>query len=106
MDDERNENEVNENEPETVAQEEETVEDTDADTRDVEETIDDSSAETERRFSGIEATLQRILGEIASLREAQGVLVENGYVVNDIEADLGMAEEDEFIPPKEMDLLI
>lgn len=88
------------------AREEDIVKDTDADTQDVENAERDYNAENERRFSGIEATLEKILGEISSLREAQGILVENGAVVNDVETDIGHVEEDEFIPPMEMDLLI
>ena len=88
------------------AREEDIVRDTDADTKDVEETEDKKYDETEKRFSGIEATLDKILGELSSLREAQGILVENGAVVNDVETDIGHVEEDEFVPPMELDLLI
>lgn len=88
------------------AREEDIVEDTDADTQDVEETETKDYDETEKRFSGIEATLDKILGELSSLREAQGILVENGAVVNDVETDIGHVEEDEFVSPMELDLLI
>ena len=88
------------------AREEDVVRDVDSDTKDVEETQREDYDENERRFSGIEATLDRILGELSSLREAQGIMVENGAVVNDVETDIGHVEEDEFIPPREMDLLI
>ena len=106
MDDERDNIQSEVDNEENDAREEDIVSDTDADTRDIENTENDSTAEIERRFSGIEATLDRILGELSSLREAQGIMVENGAVVNDVETDIGHIEEDEFVPPREMDLLI
>jgi len=106
MADERDNTQSEVNNEENDAREEDIVRDTDADTRDIENAENDSNAETERRFSGIEATLDRILGELSSLREAQGIMVENGAVVNDVETDIGHIEEDEFVPPREMDLLI
>lgn len=106
MADERDPNQSEEINEENDAREEDIVEDTDVDTEDVEETEREDYDETERRFSGIEATLEKILGELSSLREAQGIMVENGAVVNDVETDIGHVEEDEFVPPREMDLLI
>lgn len=106
MDDERDNIQSEVNDEENDAREEDIVSDTDADTRDIENAENDSTVEIERRFSGIEAILDRILGELSSLREAQGIMVENGAVVNDVETDIGHIEEDEFIPPREMDLLI
>ena len=91
---------------ENNAREEDIVSDVDTDAKDVEETQSEEYDATEKRFSGIEATLDKILGQLASLREAQGILVENGAVVNDVETDIGHVEEDEFIPPRELDLLI
>ncbi len=88
------------------AREEDIVSDTDADTRDVEKSQAEDFDATEKRFSSIEATLDKILGAISSLREAQGIMVENGAVVNDVDSDIGHVEEDEFVPPREMDLLI
>lgn len=97
------EQEVNE---ENDAREEDIVSDTDADTRDVEETERNDYEETERRFSSIEATLDKILGEISSIRESQGVMVENGAVIQEPEADFDFSETDAFVPPAELDLLI
>jgi hypothetical protein len=106
MADERDTEQVNETNTDNDAREEDIVSDTDADTRDVEETQQQDFDATERRFSSIEATLDKILGAISSLREAQGIMVENGAVVNDVDSDIGHDEEDEFVPPREMDLLI
>lgn len=91
---------------ENDAREEDIIEDTNADTKDVEETENDDTDKIERRFSGIEATLEKILGQFSALREAQGIMVENGAVVNDVETDIGHVEEDEFVSPMELDLLI
>lgn len=106
MADERDTNAVEEMNEDNDAREEDIVEDTDADTRDVEETQHEDYEATERRFSGIEATLERILGELSSIREAQGIMVENGAVIHETDSDIGHVEEDEFNPNIVMDLLI
>ena len=106
MDEERDTTQSEEMNEENDAREEDIIEDTDADTKDVEETENDDTDEVERRFSGIEATLDKILGQLSALREAQGIMVENGAVVNDVETDIGHVEEDEFVSPMELDLLI
>lgn len=67
---------------------------------------EDSAAATEARFARLESTLERVLGEISSIREAQGILVENGAVITETDADFDLVEEDSFVPPTELDLLI
>ena len=99
-------NQMRELNDENDDREEDVIEDTDADTKDIEETEKKSYDESERRFSSIEATLDKILGELSSLREAQGILVENGAVVNDTDTEIGHVEEDEFKASSVMDLLI
>lgn len=106
MDDERDTNQSNENAEENDAREEDVVSDTDADTRDIENTEHDNAAETEARFQRLEGTLERILGEISSIREAQGIMVENGAVINDTGDDMDFTDADAFVPPSEMDLLL
>ncbi len=66
----------------------------------------DSAAANEARFARLEATLERVLGEISSIREAQGILVENGAVITETDADFDLVEEDSFVPPTKLDLLI
>ena len=105
MDEERSTNQEEEMNEENDAREEDIVEDTDSDTQDVEETTHEDFDKTEARFSSIEATLDKILGQISSLREAQGIMVENGAVINDVETDIGDLT-DAFVAPKELDLLI
>ena len=106
MGDERDANLSEEISEDNDAREEDIVDDVDSDTRDIENTVREESSDYETRFSGIEATLERILGEISSLREAQGIMVENGAVITDETSDIGHVEEDEFMTPYEMDLLI
>ena len=106
MADERDINQSEEMNEENDAREEDIVKDDDADTKDIEETERDDYDATEKRFSSIESTLEKILGQLSSIREAQGIMVENGAVVNDVDSDIGHVEEDEFIPPREMDLLV
>jgi hypothetical protein len=88
---------------ETERTEEETTETTSENDNDSSES---GAEENEARFARLEATLERVLGEISSIREAQGIMVENGAVISESEAmDFG-PEEDSFIPPAELDLLI
>ena len=95
--------EINE---ENDAREEDVVKDTDSDTKNVEQNDDRNADVIERRFSSIEATLDKILGQISSIREAQGVMVENGAVVQDVDNDDFLDSTDSFVPPAELDLLI
>ena len=95
--------EINE---ENDAREEDVVKDTDSDTKDVEQNDDRNADVIERRFSSIEATLDKILGQISSNREAQGVMVENGAVVQDVDNDDFLDSTDSFVSPAELDLLI
>ena len=91
---------------ENDSREEDIVRDTDADTGDVEREERDFNDENERRFSSIEATLDKILGEISSIRESQGIMVENGAVITEPDADMDFTDADAFVPPAELDLLI
>ena len=88
------------------AREEDIVSDVDADTEDVIETEDRNEGDYEKRFSSIEATLDKILGQISSIREAQGVMVENGAVIQEVEDDLDFSDADNFVPPAKLNLLI
>ena len=106
MADERDRVEEEEMNEENDAREEDIVEDTDADTEDIVEEAHEDSDENEARFSRIESTLERLLGELSSLREAQGIMVENGAVISDVASDIGHVEEDEYDPNYVMDLLI
>ena len=106
MDDEERRDEAEEMNEENDAREEDIVEDVDADTQDVKEVERNDYDETEKRFSTIESTLDKILGELSSIRESQGIMVENGAVVHEAEADIDYTDADSFVPPAELDLLI
>lgn len=99
--DKKQEEELNK---ENDAREEDTVKDVDADTKDVDDKQQQDFDATEKRFSSIESTLDKILGAISSLREAQGIMVENGAVIQDTDTDY--TKDDSFVPPKELDLLV
>ena len=88
---------------ENDAREQDIVSDTDADTRDVVDTEQEHYDDVEKRFSTIESTLDKILAQISSIREAQGILVENGAVINDTDEEIQI---DDFVSPAEMNLLI
>ena len=103
MDDVRGTNASEEINDENDAREEDIVSDTDADTRDVIDTEREHYDDVERRFGELESRLDKILAQISSIREAQGILVENGAVINDTDDDNIV---DDFVSPKEMDLLI
>ena len=99
----RDEEEMNED---NDAREEDIVADEDSDTRDIEDTARENADRNEARFSSIEATLDKILGQLSSIREAQGILVENGAVVQESDAEVDYTDTDAFVPPAELDLLI
>lgn len=99
----RDEEEMNED---NDAREEDIVADEDSDTRDIEDTARENADRNEARFSSIEATLDKILGQLSSIREAQGILVENGAVVQESDAEVDYTDTDSFVPPAELDLLI
>ena len=88
------------------AREEDIVSDTDSDTEDVIDTEREHYDDVEKRFSAIETTLDKILGQISSIREAQGIMVENGAVITESETDIDFTDADSFVPPAELDLLI
>lgn len=106
MADENDRNQSKEMNEENDAREEDIVRDEDADTKDVEDTQREDYDETEKRFTAIEARLDKILGEISSIRESQGIMVENGAVITENEPDMDFTDADAFVPPAELDLLI
>lgn len=103
MADERDTNDGNVTNSENDAREQDIVKDTDADTKDIVDTEQEHYDDVEKRFSTIETTLDKILAQISNIREAQGILVENGAVINDTDDDVVI---DDFVSPAEMNLLI
>lgn len=101
--DRREEEEIND---ENDAREEDIVKDTDADARDEIDTEREHYEDVEGRFKTIEATLDKILGQLSAMREAQGIMVENGAVITEPDAEIDFTDADSFVPPAELDLLI
>ena len=106
MDDSNDVTPSNENENENVAQTEETIEDTDADTRDEVDTTNDDFVTLLRRMNTMEEVMERLAGNLEALRNAQGILVENGATVQDFDDSNMDLNDDSFISPAELDLLI
>ena len=106
MDDSNEVTPSNENENENVAQTEETIEDTDADTRDEVDTTNDDYKSLLRRMTTMEEAMERMAGNLEALRNAQGILVENGATVQDFDDSNLDLNDDSFISPAELDLLI
>ncbi len=106
MDDSNDATTSNENENENVAQTEETIEDTDADTRDEVDTTNDDFVTLLRRMNTMEEVMERLAGNLEALRNAQGILVENGATVQDFDDSNMDLNDDSFISPAELDLLI
>lgn len=106
MAEEERTNESNETNDENDAREEDIVSDTDADTKDEIDTEREHYDDVEKRFSDLESKLDRVLGEISSIREAQGIMVENGAVIQDTDADFDLSDYDSYRSPAELDLLM
>lgn len=95
-----------ETQDEGVTQEQETVEDTDADTRDVERTETEESSAVMERLSRLEKMMSTIEGSIQALRDAQSVFVENGATIMETEPEDNITTVDGFVNPSELNLLI
>ena len=67
---------------------------------------DSGVSDNEARFTRLESTLERVLGEISAIREAQGILVQNGAVISENGPETDFTDVDSFVPPAELDLLI
>lgn len=115
MDDDTNTNTRNESDDNNVSQDTSTenADTPNEETNNASDSNDsgDDSANTgdsgiEARFTRLESALERLLGEISAIREAQGIMVENGAVINDIEPDMDFSASDAFIAPNELDLLL
>ena len=108
MDDDERKEQSEEMNEENDAREEDIVEDVDSDTKDVEENEDRSESEILRRLDALEQMIGRVSGGLDALREAQSIMVENGATIIDTDSgdeDMDL-DVDNFMSPKELDLLI
>lgn len=103
MDVERSTNDENVTNDENDTREEDIVKDADADAEDVIDTEKEHYEDTENRMADLERKMDKILAQISSIREAQGIMVENGAVINDVNDD---DDFDDFKSPSELNLLI
>lgn len=86
--------------------EEEIVEDTDADTRDVEETQRDDYAEMSQRLTRMEDAINRMSGVVSAMQKAQASLVDMGAVIRENPTDETDSSDDSFVPLEKLDFKI
>ena len=99
----REEEEMNED---NDAREEDIVEDTDADTEDVVENDDDNYRALSERLTRMEDSIERLIGNVQALRDAQGIMVDNGATIVDNDDEFDLIGVDEYVTPTELDLTI
>lgn len=86
--------------------EEEIVEDTDADTRDVEETQSDDYKEMSQRLTRMEDAINRMSGVVSAMQKAQASLVDMGAVIRENPTDETDSSDDTFVPLEKLDFKI
>ena len=104
MDDERD----NVEEPKAdTATNEEVIEDTDADTKDVTNTVNAESAEIFNRMNDFFARLDSIDARLDALANAQAVFLVNGATVREVDSsDYEPDTKDDFVPLDELDFTL
>ena len=106
MDENENTQQVEEMNDENDAREEDIVEDTDADTKDVVKNDDANYNALSERLSRMEDSLERLIGNVQALRDAQGIMVDNGATIVDNDDEFDLVGVDEYVTPAELDLTI
>lgn len=86
--------------------EEEEVEDTDADTRDVEDTERNDYIEMSNRLTRMEDAINRMSGVVSAMQKAQASLVDMGAVIRENPADDATSDDDSFVPLEKLDFKI
>lgn len=86
--------------------EEEVVEDTDADTRDVEDTERNDYTEMSNRLTRMEDAINRMSGVVSAMQKAQASLVDMGAVIRENPADDASSDDDSFVPLEKLDFKI
>ena len=106
MEDEKNkqtEEEINE---ENDAREEDVVEDTDSDTKDIEKNDNADFKALSARFDRLESLVERLTGNVEALRDAQGIMIDNGATVQESSMEDMDLDDDGFVSTDELDLLL
>lgn len=86
--------------------EQDIVEDTDADTRDVEETQRDDYADMSNRLTRMEDAINRMSGVVSAMQKAQASLVDMGAVIRENPSDDTTSDDDGFVPLEKLDFSI
>lgn len=86
--------------------EEEIVEDTDADTRDVEDEQRDDYKEMSQRLTRMEDAINRMSGVVSAMQKAQASLVDMGAVIRENPTDEADSSDDSFVPLEKLDFKI
>lgn len=108
MDDATQDEKVTETENTEEPTNDEVIEDTDADTKDVTDTVNTESAEIYKRINDFFARLDSIDARLDALSNAQAVMLENGLTVREVADDSNYESDrkDEFVPLDELDFTI
>lgn len=86
--------------------EEQVVEDTDADTRDVEDSQQSDFADMSNRLTRMEDAINRMSGVVSAIQKAQNSLVDMGAVIRENPADDTSSDDDSFVPLEKLDFKI
>ena len=86
--------------------EEQVVEDTDADTRDVEDTQQDEYADMSKRLTRMEDAINRMSGVVSAMQKAQSSLVDMGAVIRENPSDDTTSDDEGFVPLEKLDFSI
>lgn len=86
--------------------EEQVVEDTDADTRDIEDSQQNDFAEMSNRLTRMEDAINRMSGVVSAIQKAQNSLVDMGAVIRENPVDDASSDDDSFVPLEKLDFNI
>jgi hypothetical protein len=87
--------------------EEQVVEDTDADTKDVEKSVSDDYSDISGRLGKMEDAIKRMTGTIEAMQKAQTNMVSMGAVIReDGNTNDDDSTDDSFVPLEELDFSI
>ena len=107
MDDEKNKpNQEEEMNKENDAIEEDVIEDEDSDTKDIEKNDNSDFKALSARFDRLESLVERLTGNVEALRDAQGIMIDNGATVQESSMEDMDLDDDGFVSTDELDLLL
>ena len=86
--------------------EEQEVEDSDANTRDVEDLQRDDYTELSNRLTRMEDAINRMSGVVSAMQKAQTTLVDMGAVIRENPVDDADSDDDSFVPIEKLDFSV